>query len=69
MVAAGDKSTLVETTDGGATWQARKIAQSREGVSEDIALAVQDPIFYDIEFAVGLTVVTSAATDITVSYT
>ena len=51
VVAAGDKSTLVETTDGGATWKPRKVAQSSEGVSEDIALAVQDPIFYDIEFA------------------
>ena len=49
--AVGDKSTLVETTDGGANWKVRTIAQSKEGISEDIALAVQDPIFYDIEFA------------------
>jgi photosystem II stability/assembly factor-like uncharacterized protein len=51
VYAVGDKSTLVETTDAGANWRPRKIAQSSEGVSEDIALAVQDPIFYDIEFA------------------
>jgi photosystem II stability/assembly factor-like uncharacterized protein len=51
VFAVGDKSTLVETVDGGSTWKARKVAQSGEGVSEDIALAVQDPIFYDVEFA------------------
>ena len=51
VYAVGDKSTLVETTDGGANWTVRKVAQSSEGISEDIALAVQDPIFYDIEFA------------------
>jgi photosystem II stability/assembly factor-like uncharacterized protein len=51
VYAVGDKSTLVETTDGGANWRPRKIAQSTEDLSDDIALAVQDPIFYDIEFA------------------
>lgn len=51
VFAVGDKSMLVETTDGGATWRPRKIGQSGEGVSADIALAVQDPIFYDVEFA------------------
>jgi photosystem II stability/assembly factor-like uncharacterized protein len=51
VYAVGDKSTLAETRDGGATWTARKISQSSEGISDDIALAVQDPVFYDIEFA------------------
>jgi photosystem II stability/assembly factor-like uncharacterized protein len=51
VYAVGDKSTLDETTDGGTTWKPRKIAQGREGISADIALAVQDPIFYDVEFA------------------
>lgn len=51
VFAVGDKSLLLETTDGGANWKVRKVAQSKEGITEDIALAVQDPIFYDIEFA------------------
>lgn len=50
VYAVGDKSTLVETTDGGTTWRPRKVAQSGEGISADIALAVQDPIFYDVDF-------------------
>jgi len=41
---------ITETTDGGKTWKARKIARSMEGQSEDMALAMQDPIFYDIRF-------------------
>src|SRR5437016_11241509 len=48
--AVGDKSVITETTDGGKTWKARKIARSMEGQSEDMALAMQDPIFYDIRF-------------------
>ena len=32
------------------TWKVRKVAQDKQGISDDIALAVQDPIFYDIEF-------------------
>jgi len=49
--AVGDKSVLVETSDGGTTWKPRKIAQDDDsGITEDIALAVQDPIFYDIDF-------------------
>ena len=48
--AVGDKSAITETTDGGKTWKARKIARSMEGQNEDMALAMQDPIFYDIRF-------------------
>jgi photosystem II stability/assembly factor-like uncharacterized protein len=50
VYAVGDKSTLVETTDGGATWTPRRLTQSDIGITEDIALAVQDPVFYDVEF-------------------
>lgn len=50
VYAIGDESTLIETTDGGATWSTRKIAQSQQGVTDDIALAMKDPVFYDIEF-------------------
>lgn len=48
--AVGDKSTLSETTDGGKTWAARKIQRNMEGQDPDMALAMQDPIFYDIRF-------------------
>jgi photosystem II stability/assembly factor-like uncharacterized protein len=48
--AVGDKSVITETTDGGKTWKARKIERSMEGQSEDMALAMQDPIFYDVRF-------------------
>lgn len=51
VIAVGDKSMLLETNDGGETWLPRKIAQNKEGVSADILLAVQDPIFYDVEFS------------------
>ncbi len=54
--AVGDKSTLAETMDGGQSWQARKVEQPTEGGSNpdaeaELALAIQDPIFYDIRFA------------------
>ena len=42
---------VVETTDGGTTWVARKIAQSSDWDNPDLALAMQAPIFYDIGFA------------------
>ncbi len=48
--AVGDKSTLSETTDGGKTWASRKIQRDMEGQDPDMALAMQDPIFYDIRF-------------------
>lgn len=50
VYAVGDKSALLETTDGGTTWKPRKIVQETQDISADIALAVQDPIFYDVEF-------------------
>lgn len=48
--AVGDKSTVTETSDGGKTWKARKIARTGEAQSADMALAMQDPIFYDVRF-------------------
>jgi len=50
IFAVGDKSTIVETRDGGTTWAARTATQTGENISEDERLAVQDPIFYDVEF-------------------
>ncbi|MGH7859554.1 MAG: WD40/YVTN/BNR-like repeat-containing protein, partial [Candidatus Binatia bacterium] len=48
--AVGDRSAITETFDGGKTWQARKIARSYDAENPDLALAMQDPIFYDIRF-------------------
>lgn len=47
--AVGDRSTVVSTTDGGATWTYQKAAAaSEEGVQEELAAA--DPVFYDVRF-------------------
>lgn len=51
--AVGDRSTLVETKDGGETWEARKVAPESAGEEEenpDLLLAMQDPILYDVHF-------------------
>lgn len=51
--AVGDRSVITETTDGGKTWAARKIEQPEESgdtANADLALAMQDPIFYDVRF-------------------
>jgi photosystem II stability/assembly factor-like uncharacterized protein len=48
--AVGDSATLTETTDGGKTWKPRQVARSTEGAQSEFALAMQDPIFYDIRF-------------------
>ncbi len=51
--AVGDLSTTVHTTDGGKTWTAGKIQieVNRElGVTEDMSLAITDPIFYGVDF-------------------
>lgn len=47
----GDKSTYTRTTDGGKTWKTRvlKVA-SDEAIGEDLALAFEDPVLYDVEF-------------------
>jgi photosystem II stability/assembly factor-like uncharacterized protein len=47
--AVGDRSTLVSTRDGGATWEYQKLkASEEEGVAEELAAA--DPVFYDVRF-------------------
>lgn len=47
--AVGDRSTLVSSQDGGATWVYQKVkAAEEEGVEEELAAA--DPIFYDVRF-------------------
>jgi photosystem II stability/assembly factor-like uncharacterized protein len=48
--AVGDRATLTETTDGGKTWKAREIASANEGAGSEFALAMQDPVLYDIRF-------------------
>lgn len=48
--AVGDKSTLAETTDGGKTWKARKVALPTESADTEMALAMEDPVFYDVRF-------------------
>ncbi len=48
--AVGDRSTVTETTDGGKTWKAREVTRATEATDTDTALAMQDPIFYDIRF-------------------
>lgn len=48
--AVGDLSTVVDTTDGGRSWRARKVAMSTIGVTEDMSLAITDPIFYGVDF-------------------
>jgi photosystem II stability/assembly factor-like uncharacterized protein len=48
--AVGDSSTLTETSDGGKTWKARTVSTGEENTSE-MALAMQDPIFYDVRFS------------------
>ena len=47
--AVGDRSTITETNDGGKTWTARKV-EGEDKENGDMALAMQDPIFYDVRF-------------------
>ena len=49
-IAVGDRSIVTETTDGGKTWKARTIPRSFDAIDPDLALAMQDPIFYDVHF-------------------
>lgn len=47
--AVGDRSTLVSSRDGGATWAYQKVkAGEAEGVEEELAAA--DPVLYDVRF-------------------
>ncbi len=49
VIAVGDRSLVVETEDGGKTWTQRKVT-FQEGLTADEKIAMQDPIFYDVEF-------------------
>jgi photosystem II stability/assembly factor-like uncharacterized protein len=48
--AVGDRAVYLKTTSGGESWEVNHIEPSLEGISEDVALAVVDPIIYDIHF-------------------
>lgn len=47
----GDKSVYTRTTDGGKTWKTRTLSvESAEAIGEDLELAFEDPVLYDVEF-------------------
>lgn len=48
--AVGDRATYLKTTSGGESWESHYIQPSLEGIREDVALAIVDPILYDIHF-------------------
>ncbi len=49
--AIGDKAILVETKDGGTHWNVRKITPpSRKNLTNEEAVASQDPVLYDLYF-------------------
>ncbi len=48
--AVGDKAVYLRTTSGGESWEVHHIEPSLEGIGEDVALAVVDPIIYDVYF-------------------
>lgn len=47
--AVGDRSTVVSSKDGGATWTYQKVKAPSEGGAEE-ELAAADPVFYDVRF-------------------
>ncbi|HWP67491.1 MAG TPA: YCF48-related protein [Candidatus Limnocylindria bacterium] len=47
--AVGDRSTLVSTRDGGATWTYQKVKAPGDGTAEE-ELAAADPVLYDVRF-------------------
>jgi photosystem II stability/assembly factor-like uncharacterized protein len=49
--AIGDKSIYTRTTDGGKTWTTRTLkVEEAEAIGEDLELAFEDPVLYDVEF-------------------
>jgi photosystem II stability/assembly factor-like uncharacterized protein len=48
--ACGDRSQWIATDDGGATWHGGKVPISDVGMARDIAMAVDEPIYYDVTF-------------------
>jgi photosystem II stability/assembly factor-like uncharacterized protein len=47
---SGDFSTVISTDNGGETWNAKIIDVSQVGLTEDMALAIPDVIYYDVFF-------------------
>lgn len=47
--AVGDRSIMVSTTDGGATWKVKKVVGVSEGDAADSIVAA-DPVLYDVRF-------------------
>jgi photosystem II stability/assembly factor-like uncharacterized protein len=50
VFACGDRSLWIDSSDGGVTWRAQKMPLSDVGMNPEIALAVDEPIYYDITF-------------------
>lgn len=48
--AVGDRSMLVRTTDGGATWTSSQVKMQAD-LSGGEGMAAADPVFYDVAFA------------------
>ncbi|MGH7819336.1 MAG: WD40/YVTN/BNR-like repeat-containing protein, partial [Candidatus Binatia bacterium] len=50
VFACGDRSQWIRSEDGGEHWQGGSVALSDVGMDPDIALAVREPIYYDVTF-------------------
>lgn len=48
--AVGDRSIILSTVDGGKTWTSGTIQRSFDETDPDLALAMQDPVLYDVQF-------------------
>jgi photosystem II stability/assembly factor-like uncharacterized protein len=48
--AVGDRSTLVASVDGGATWTYQKVKAAGAVMGAEEELAAADPVFYDVRF-------------------
>jgi photosystem II stability/assembly factor-like uncharacterized protein len=47
--AVGDRSILIQTTDGGTTWSSTQVKMQSD-LSGGVSMAAADPVFYDVEF-------------------
>lgn len=50
VFACGDRSQWISTSDGGTTWSGGQVPLSDVGMNPEIALAVREPIYYDVTF-------------------
>ncbi len=52
VMAIGDRSTMVISTDGGQSWEATtvKSASQIENADEEFAIVFEDPVLYDLKF-------------------